>query len=104
MIDFDAMRRLFRARVNTWRLDDFKAFNNVLNTDSCMNIPERRQVIDSWSNNLEDSVLYNIMKDNRPLFEVNTNGKVKTICRKPMQQEIRAYKSKTICMPYLHNI
>lgn len=79
MIDFDAMRRLFRARVNTWRLDDFKAFNKVLNTDSCMNIPERRQVIDSWSNNLEDSVLYNIMKDNRPLFEVNTNGKVKTI-------------------------
>lgn len=79
MVDFDAVRRLFRARVNNWRLEDFKEFNKILNTDDCANIPDRRQMIDVWANNMDDSDLYKIMKMKRNLFEPEINGKVKTI-------------------------
>lgn len=79
MVDFDSVRRLFRARVNSWRLEDFKEFNKIVNTDDCMNIPDRRQVIDSWSNNMDDSDLLKIMKMKRNLFETENNGNVKTI-------------------------
>lgn len=79
MVDFDAVRRLFRARVNNWRLEDFKEFNKILNTDDCANIPDRRQMIDVWSNNMDDSDLYKIMKMKHNLFEPNVNGKVKSI-------------------------
>ena len=79
MVDFDSVRRLFRARVNSWHLEDFKEFNKIVNTDDCMNIPDRRQVIDSWSNNMDDSDLLKIMKMKRNLFETENNGNVKTI-------------------------
>lgn len=79
MVDFDSVRRLFRARVNNWRLEDFKEFNKIVNTDDCMNIPDRRQVIEVWSNNMDDSDLLKVMKMKRNLFEVDTNGNVKTI-------------------------
>ena len=79
MVDYDSLRRLFRARVNNWRLDDFKEFNKILDTDSCANIPDRRQMIDVWSNNMDDSDLYKIMKMKDHLFESNVNGKSKTI-------------------------
>ena len=79
MIDFDSVRRLFRARVNNWRLDDFKEFNKILDTDSCTNIPERCKMIDAWTNTLDDSDLYKIMKMKSNLFEPVINGKVKSI-------------------------
>ena len=79
MVDFDSVRRLFRARVNNWRLEDFKEFNKIVNTDDCMNIPDRRQVIDSWSNNMDDSELLKAMKMKRHLFEKDSNGNEKTI-------------------------
>ncbi len=79
MVDFDSVRRLFRARVNSWRLEDFKEFNKIVNTDDCMNIPDRRQVIDVWSNNMDDADLLKIMKMKRNLFEVDSNGNTKTI-------------------------
>ncbi len=79
MVDFDSVRRLFRARVNNWHLDDFKDFNKIVNTDDCMNIPDRRKVIDAWSYNMEDSDLLKIMKMRRNLFETDSNGNIKTI-------------------------
>ena len=50
-----------------------------MNTDDCANIPDRRQMIDVWSNNMDDSDLYKIMKMKHNLFEPNVNGKVKSI-------------------------
>ena len=79
MVDFDALRRLFRARVNSWRLDDFKEFNKIVNTDNCSNIPDRKQIIDSWANNMDDSDLFIVMHRLPHLFEVETNGKKKSI-------------------------
>lgn len=79
MIDFDSVRRLFRARVNNWHLNDFKEFNNIVDTDDCNNISERIQKIDSWSYNMEDSDIYKIMKMKRDLFEPIINGNKKTI-------------------------
>ena len=79
MTDFDSVRRLFRARVNSWRLEDFKEFNKIVNTDDCSNIPDRRQVIEVWSNNMDDADLLKIMRMKRNLFEKDTNGNAKTI-------------------------
>lgn len=78
-VDFDNVRRLFRARVNNWVLKDFGVFNSVLNTDDCANIPARIHAIEAWSNDLEDSDLYKIMTLNRDLFEPQINGKKKSI-------------------------
>ena len=79
MTDFDSVRRLFRARVNNWRLEDFKEFNKIVNTDDCANIPDRRQVIDVWANSMDDADLLKIMRMKRNLFEVDSNGNTKTI-------------------------
>lgn len=79
MIDFDSVRRLFRARINNWVLKDFQEFNSVLNTEDCANIPDRIHSIEAWSNELEDSDLYKIMILNRALFEPQINGVKKTI-------------------------
>jgi hypothetical protein len=79
MTDFDSVRRLFRARVNNWRLEDFKEFNKIVNTDECSNIPDRRQVIELWSNNMDDTDLLKIMRMKRNLFEKDTSGNPKKI-------------------------
>lgn len=79
MVDFDSVRRLFRARVNNWKLNDFHEFNKILDTESCANIPDRCQMIDAWATNLDDSDLYKIMKMKRNLFEPEIKGEVKTI-------------------------
>lgn len=79
LIDFDCVRRLFRARVNNWKLNDFHEFNKILDTEDCANISDRCQMIDAWATNLDDSDLYKIMKMKRNLFEPEINGKTKTI-------------------------
>lgn len=79
MTDFDSVRRLFRARVNSWNLPDFIEFNKILDTDTCENIPDRKVMIDAWSNELDDADLLKIMKMKRNLFEITFDGETKTI-------------------------
>lgn len=80
MIDFDNVRRLFRTRVNNWKLQQFKDFNVVCNTDDCANIDDRKQVLDTWVNKIDNDNLYRIIQMFPKLFSgVDSEGNVKTI-------------------------
>lgn len=68
MVDYDDVRRLFRARVNNWKLNDFVAFERMVNTNSCANISERIKMINSWAYNVDNQTLYRIMLQNSDLF------------------------------------
>ena len=79
LIDFDNVRRLFRARVNRWDLKEFNAFNKICPTDACSNMDERKATVNSWANSMSDSDLYKIMNKNSELFNTNSGGNIKTI-------------------------
>ena len=79
LVDFDNVRRLFRARVNRWDLKEFNAFSKICPTDACSNMEERKATVNSWANSMSDSDLYKIMKANRDLFETNSGKNHRTI-------------------------
>lgn len=80
MIDFDNVRRLFRTRVNNWKLQHFKEFNKICNTDDCSNIDDRKQVLDTWVNKEDNDTLYRIIQMYPQLFSgVDSEGNVKSI-------------------------
>ena len=79
LIDFDNVRRLFRARVNRWDLKEFNAFNNICPTEACSNMDERKVTVNNWANSMSDSDLYKIMKLKRDLFETNSGKNHRTI-------------------------
>lgn len=80
MIDYDNVRRLFRTRVNNWKLQQFKDFGVFCNTDDCVNIDDRKEVLNSWMNKMNGDDLYRIMNMSKNLFEgVDSEGNVKDL-------------------------
>lgn len=79
LIDFDEVRRLFTSRINNWRISEFEDFGNIVNTNECANIDERKMMLNRWADGIDDADLYKIMKSKGHLFERMKDGSSKSI-------------------------